>query len=171
MRSVSSFVSIMMAVCFLVVPYACLRFGMEHPSWRRPAALVIVAAVLTPLVGLAWSYSQWRAHCRQFLSRPKPIEVVSGERLDHTLFVEGTPKDGRVEYTMPDGEVLRLSPPDWRPWGIAEPRMDQSVVLAGSSLSLGGLGFASGRVVARRRSRGAAGAGAPSADDGARTLQ
>lgn len=147
---VETFVTIMFAVCFLLVPYVCFRLGIEHPSWRRPLVLVVMAAVTTPAVGLVVSYARWRRSHDSKLADPPALEVMSGGRV---LYLDGTVRGSDIEYLLPNGEVMRVPLPDWKPVAAAEPRVDQSAGLAGSSLVLGSVGFASGRLVARRRGR------------------
>lgn len=136
----------MIAVCLLAVPYVCLRLGAARRSWVLPAALIVVSALATPAAMLTGSYLRWRETHRKFVTEPTPVRVAGEGRELPTVV-----RDGVAEVTLPDGRVLRLTPPEWAP--SSDVRVDQSLVLAGAAAGLGGLGYAGGRLVRRAGSR------------------
>jgi hypothetical protein len=146
-----NFVTVMMAVCFLVVPYICLRFGMERRSWRAPLILIVAAGITTPSVTAAWSYMRWRRERREFLTNPPPISIREEVRGEDKQWVRGTIRDGKAEYVTPDGGVLRVPPPAWEPIRSYEVRPDQCAILAGVVVTLGAVGYGAGRLIAQRR--------------------
>jgi len=137
----------MLAVCFVAVPYVCLRLGAARRSWVLAAALILTAAAVMPAGMLLSSHARWREARREFFAQRSPVRVAGEEGSALPVVV----RDGVQEVTLPDGRVLRLSPPLWEPW--RDLRADQCLVLAGAAAGFGAAGYAAGRTLRRAASR------------------